>query len=31
VYETVRQRWQIYEEMATRSVGDFPAAARKDH
>jgi hypothetical protein len=26
--QTVRQRWQIYEEMATRSA---PAAARKDH
>jgi pyruvate/2-oxoacid:ferredoxin oxidoreductase beta subunit len=29
--QTVRQRWPIYEEMATRSAGDFPAAARKDH
>ena len=29
--ETVRQRWQIYEEMATRSASDFPADARKDH
>jgi pyruvate-ferredoxin/flavodoxin oxidoreductase len=29
--QTVYQRWQIYEEMATRSAGDFPADARKDH
>ncbi len=29
--QSVRQRWQIYEEMATRSAGDFPADARKDH
>jgi hypothetical protein len=29
--QTVRQRWQIYEEMTTRSAGDFPADARKDH
>ena len=29
--ETVRQRWQIYEDMATRNSGDFPADARKDH
>jgi pyruvate-ferredoxin/flavodoxin oxidoreductase len=29
--QTVRQRWQIYEEMATRSARDFPADARKDH
>ena len=29
--QTVQQRWQIYEEMATRSAGDFPADARKDH
>ena len=29
--QMVRQRWQIYEEMATRSAGDFPADARKDH
>jgi pyruvate-ferredoxin/flavodoxin oxidoreductase len=28
--ETVRQRWQIYEEMATRSAKDFPADARRD-
>jgi pyruvate-ferredoxin/flavodoxin oxidoreductase len=27
--QTVDQRWQIYEEMATRSAGDFPADARK--
>jgi pyruvate-ferredoxin/flavodoxin oxidoreductase len=27
---TVNQRWAIYEEMATRSAGDFPADARKD-
>lgn len=30
-HQTVRQRWQICEEMATRSAGDFPANARKDH
>ncbi|MBI5105667.1 MAG: pyruvate:ferredoxin (flavodoxin) oxidoreductase [Solirubrobacterales bacterium] len=24
------QRWQTYEEMATRSAGDFPADARRD-
>jgi pyruvate-ferredoxin/flavodoxin oxidoreductase len=29
--QTVYQRWQIYEEMATRSAGDFLADARKDH
>jgi pyruvate-ferredoxin/flavodoxin oxidoreductase len=29
--QTVRQRWQIYEEMATRGAGDFPADARRDH
>ncbi len=29
--QTVAQRWQLYEEMATRSAGDFPADARKDH
>ena len=29
--QTVAQRWQIYEEMATRSAADFPADARKDH
>jgi hypothetical protein len=29
--QTVRQRRQIYEEMATRSAGDFPADARKEH
>ena len=28
--QLVRQRWQLYEEMATRSAGDFPADARKD-
>jgi pyruvate-ferredoxin/flavodoxin oxidoreductase len=27
---TVRQRWQIYAEMATRRAGDFPADARED-
>jgi pyruvate-ferredoxin/flavodoxin oxidoreductase len=26
----VDQRWQTYEEMATRSAGDFPADARRD-
>ena len=29
--QTVHQRWQIYEEMASRDAGDFPADARKDH
>jgi hypothetical protein len=29
--QTVRQRWQIYQETATRRAGDFPADARKDH
>jgi pyruvate-ferredoxin/flavodoxin oxidoreductase len=29
--QIVRQRWQIYEEMASRNAGDFPADARKDH
>ncbi|MGA2012382.1 MAG: pyruvate:ferredoxin (flavodoxin) oxidoreductase [Solirubrobacteraceae bacterium] len=29
--QTVRQRWQIYEEMATRGAGDFPVDARKEH
>ncbi len=29
--QTVRQRWQIYEEMATRGAGDSLANARKDH
>jgi pyruvate-ferredoxin/flavodoxin oxidoreductase len=29
--QTVRQRWQIYEEMATRHAGDFPADARREH
>ena len=29
--QTVRQRWQIYEQMATRRAGDFPANAREDH
>lgn len=28
--QTVRQRWQIYEEMATRGAGDSLANARKD-
>jgi pyruvate-ferredoxin/flavodoxin oxidoreductase len=28
--QTVNQRWAIYEEMATRGAGDFPADARKD-
>ena len=28
--ETVRQRWQIYEEMATRGARDFPADARRE-
>jgi len=28
--QLVQQRWQLYEEMATRSAGDFPADARKD-
>jgi pyruvate-ferredoxin/flavodoxin oxidoreductase len=28
---TVRQRWQIHEEMATRRAGEFPSDARKDH
>ena len=28
---TVRQRWQIHGEMATRSVGDPLANVRKDH
>jgi len=29
--QSVQQRWQIYEEMATRSAGEFPADARKEH
>jgi pyruvate-ferredoxin/flavodoxin oxidoreductase len=29
--QTVQQRWQIYEEMATRSAGDFPTNGHKDH
>ena len=29
--QVVYQRWQLYEEMATRGAGDFPADARKDH
>jgi pyruvate-ferredoxin/flavodoxin oxidoreductase len=29
--QTVQQRWQIYEEMASRGAADFPADARKDH
>jgi pyruvate-ferredoxin/flavodoxin oxidoreductase len=28
--QTVYQRWQTYEEMATRPAGEFPADARKD-
>ena len=28
--QTVRQRWHIYEEMATRGAGDSLANARKD-
>jgi hypothetical protein len=27
----VDQRWQIYEEMATRGAADFPADARRNH
>jgi pyruvate-ferredoxin/flavodoxin oxidoreductase len=29
--QAVLQRWQVYEEMATRSARDFPADARKEH
>jgi pyruvate-ferredoxin/flavodoxin oxidoreductase len=29
--QTVQQRWQVYEEMASRGAGDFPADARRDH
>ena len=29
--QTVQQRWQIYEEMATRSAGEFPTDGHKDH
>jgi pyruvate-ferredoxin/flavodoxin oxidoreductase len=29
--QTVRQRWQIYEEMATRGAAEFPADARRNH
>ena len=29
--QAVRQRWQIYEQMATRGAGDFSANARQDH
>jgi pyruvate-ferredoxin/flavodoxin oxidoreductase len=29
--QTVRQRWEVYEEMATRSAGDFPSDARRNH
>jgi pyruvate-ferredoxin/flavodoxin oxidoreductase len=29
--QTVDQRWQIYEEMATRSAADFPSDARRNH
>jgi pyruvate-ferredoxin/flavodoxin oxidoreductase len=28
--QLVYQRWEIYEGMAARSAGDFPADARKD-
>jgi Pyruvate:ferredoxin oxidoreductase and related 2-oxoacid:ferredoxin oxidoreductases, beta subunit len=28
--QSVRQRWEIYEEMATRRAADFPADARRD-
>ena len=28
--QTVQQRWQTYEEMATRSAGEFPADPRRD-
>jgi pyruvate-ferredoxin/flavodoxin oxidoreductase len=28
--QAVHQRWQTYEEMATRNAADFPADARKD-
>jgi pyruvate-ferredoxin/flavodoxin oxidoreductase len=29
--QTVQQRWQVYEDMATRSAAEFPSDARKDH
>jgi len=29
--QLVSQRWDVYEEMATRGPQDFPADARKDH
>src|ERR1700680_4143056 len=29
--QAVEQRWQVYEEMATRGAQRFPADARKDH
>ena len=29
--QTVQQRWQVYEQMATLGGGDFPADARRDH
>jgi pyruvate-ferredoxin/flavodoxin oxidoreductase len=29
--EAVAQRWEVYEEMATRGAHRFPADARKDH
>ena len=29
--QAVDQRWDVYEEMATRGAADFPADARKDH
>ena len=28
--QTVRQRWQIYEEMATRGAADFPTDPRRN-
>jgi pyruvate-ferredoxin/flavodoxin oxidoreductase len=28
--QTVQQRWQVYEDMATRSAAEFPSDARKD-
>ena len=28
--QTVRQRWDVYEEMATRSAADFPSDARRN-
>jgi pyruvate-ferredoxin/flavodoxin oxidoreductase len=29
--QAVAQRWEVYEEMATRSAHQFPADGRKDH